>query len=187
MDKQYKNHKQVGLSHLFCYKSQRMQTIEHQITDLIEETLKDMGFELVLVRVKGLNSKIVEILIDKLDDQKVTVEDCTKISNTISAILDVEDLIEEAYYLEVSSSGVERPLVKFENYKRFVGREVKIKLKELLNGRSRYQGVIIEAKDNKVYLKWEDQEIVIDYDLIKSANLVLTEEMFKKLLGSTQN
>lgn len=162
----------------------QMQTIEQQITDLIEETLRDMGLELVLVRLKGINSKTVEILIDRLDDQKVTVEDCAKASNTIAAILDVEDLIEEAYYLEVSSSGVERPLVKFENYKRFTGREVKIKIKELLNGRSRYQGTIIEAKDDKVYLKWENQEVIINYDLIKSANLVLTEEMFKKLLGS---
>ncbi len=165
----------------------QMQTIEQQIADLIEEALRDIGFELVLVRVKDLNYKIVEILIDRLDDQKVTVEDCAKASNTISAILDVEDLIEEAYSLEVSSSGVERLLVKFENYKRFVGREVKIKLKKLLNGRSRYQGMIIEAKDDKVYLKWEDQEIIINYNLIKSANLVLTEEMFKKLLGSTKN
>lgn len=173
----------VGYPTFFVTKLQ-MQTIEQQITDLIEETLIDMGFELVLVRVKGLSCKVVEILIDKLDDQKVTVEDCTKASNTISAILDVEDLIEEAYYLEVSSSGVERPLVKFENYKRFAGREIKIKLKELLNGRSRYQGTIIEAKDDKVYLKWENQEVIINYDLIKSANLVLTEEMFKKLLGS---
>lgn len=165
-----------------------MQTIEHQITNLIEESLTDMGFELVLVRLnKGVNSKVVEILIDKLDNQKVTVEDCAKASNTISAILDVEDLITDPYHLEVSSSGVERPLVKFENYSRFLGREVKVKLNELLNGRTRYQGKIIRAENNKVYLKCEDHEVEIDYDLIKNANLVLTEEMFKKLLASTQN
>jgi len=161
-----------------------MQTIEQQITDLIEESLTDIGFELVLVRFKGVNYKTVEILIDRLNDQKVTIEDCTKASNIISAILDVEDLIADAYHLEVSSSGIERPLVKFENYNRFLGREIKVKLKELLNGKTRYQGKIIKAEDNKVYLKCEDQEVQIDYDLIKSSNLVLTEEMFKKLLGN---
>lgn len=165
----------------------RMQTIEQQITNLIEETLTDMGFELVLVRIKGVNSKVVEILIDKLDGAKVTVEDCSKASNTISAILDVEDLIADAYYLEVSSSGVERPLVKFENYSRFLGREIKVKLKELLNGKTRYQGKIIKTEDNKIYLKCEEQEIVIDYNLIKNANLVLTEEIFKKLLNPIQD
>lgn len=164
-----------------------MQTIEQQITNLIEESINDMGFELVLVRLKGVNFKVVEILIDKLDNQRITVEDCAKASNTISAILDVEDLITDPYNLEVSSSGVERPLVKFENYSRFLGQEVKVKLKELLNGRTRYQGKITRAENNKIYLKCEDCEVEIDYDLIKNANLVLTEEMFKKLLASTQN
>ena len=114
------------------------------------------------------------------------MEDCTKASRTISAILDVEDLIEEAYSLEVASSGLERPLVNFENYNRFLGREARIKLKELLNGRTRYQGKIIKAENNKIYLKCEEQEVLIDYDLIKNANLVLTEEVFKKLLGSVK-
>ena len=160
-----------------------MQTIEQQITNVIEESLTDMGFELVLVKFKGVNPKVVEILIDSLNGERISVEDCTKASRTISAILDVEDLIEAAYSLEVASSGLERPLVKFENYNRFLEREVKIKLKELLNGKTRYQGKIIKAENNKIYLKCEEQEeVLIDYDLIKNANLVLTEEVFKKLL-----
>ncbi|WP_121542990.1 ribosome maturation factor RimP [Candidatus Rickettsia colombianensi] len=163
-----------------------MQTIEQQITNVIEESLTDMGFELVLVKFKGVNPKVVEILIDSLNGEKISVEDCTKASRTISAILDVEDLIEDVYSLEVASSGLERPLVKFENYNRFLGREVKIKLKELLNGKTRYQGKIIKAENNKIYLKCEEQEVLIDYDLIKNANLVLTEEVFKKLLGSVK-
>ncbi|QWB86863.1 Ribosome maturation factor RimP [Rickettsia parkeri] len=159
-----------------------MQTIEQQIANVIEESLTDMGFELVLVKCKGVNPKVVEILIDSLNSEKISVEDCTKASRTISAILDVEDLIEAAYSLEVTSSGLERPLVKFENYNRFLEREVKITLKELLNGKTRYQGKIIKAENNKIYLKCEEQEVLIDYDLIKNANLVLTEEVFKKLL-----
>ena len=159
-----------------------MQTIEQQITNVIEESLMDMGFELVLVKFKGVNSKVVEILIDSLNSEKVSVEDCTKVSRTISAILDVENLIEDAYSLEVASSGLERPLVKFENYNRFLGREVKITLKELLNDKTSYQGKIIKAENNKIYLKCVEQAVLIDYNLIKNANLVLTEEIFKKLL-----
>ncbi|AFE51047.1 ribosome maturation factor RimP [Rickettsia prowazekii] len=161
-----------------------MQTIAQQITNIIEESLTDMGFELVLVKFKGVSPKVVEVLIDSLNGNKISIEDCTNVSRTISAILDVEDLIEKAYSLEVSSSGIERTLVKFENYNRFLGREVKIKLKELLNGKTLYQGKIIKAENNKIYLKCAEQEVSIDFNLIRNANLVLTEEVFKKLLGS---
>lgn len=160
-----------------------MQTIEQKIIDNIEETINDMGFELVIVRLKGTTSKILEILIDRLNDEKVTIEDCEEVSQNISAILDVEGIIEEAYSLEVSSSGLERPLVKFDNFIRFTGREVKIKLTELLKNKSRYKGKIIKAENNIIYLKLEEGEIAIDYNLIKSANLILTDEIFQKLLN----
>nr|WP_253307498.1 ribosome maturation factor RimP [Rickettsia endosymbiont of Ceutorhynchus assimilis] len=160
-----------------------MQSIEQQIISLIEETLTTMGFEPVVVRLRGLNYKTLEILIDRLDGEKVTIEDCRKVSQNISAILDVEDIIDDAYNLEVSSSGVERPLVKFEDYNRFSGREVNIKLKALLNGKTRYQGKIIKAEDDKVYVNLKGEELVIDFNLIKNASLVLTDEMFKELLG----
>ncbi|MFY9589672.1 ribosome maturation factor RimP [Rickettsia endosymbiont of Halotydeus destructor] len=159
-----------------------MQTIEQQITGVIEETLTTMGFELVIVRLRGMNFKILEILIDRLDGEKVTVEDCGQVSQNISAILDVEDIIDEAYNLEVSSSGVERPLVKFADYNRFSGREVNIKLKALLNGKTRYQGKIIKGEDNKIYINFQGEEVILDFDLIKNASLVLTDEMFKELL-----
>ncbi|WP_341792810.1 MULTISPECIES: ribosome maturation factor RimP [unclassified Rickettsia] len=160
-----------------------MQSIEQQIISLIEETLTTMGFEPVVVRLRGLNYKTLEILIDRLDGEKVTIEDCRKVSQNISAILDVEDIIDDAYNLEVSSSGVERPLVKFEDYNRFSGREVNIKLKALLNGKTRYQGKIIKAEDDKVYVNLKGEELVINFNLIKNASLVLTDEMFKELLG----
>ncbi|MCC8369588.1 MAG: ribosome maturation factor RimP [Rickettsia endosymbiont of Oxypoda opaca] len=160
-----------------------MPSIEQQITSLIEETLTIMGFELVVVRLRGLNYKILEILIDRLDGEKVTIEDCRRVSQNISAILDVEDIIDDAYNLEVSSSGAERPLVKFADYNRFSGREVNIKLKALLNGKTRYQGKIIKAEDDKVYVNLKGEELVIDFNLIKNASLVLTDEMFKELLG----
>ncbi len=157
--------------------------LEEKIAEIIAPTVGDMGFELVIVRIRGTNFKTLEILIDKLNEEKLAISECQEVSRHISALLDIEDLIDGAYCLEVSSSGIERPLVKFENYIRFVGREVKIKLKELLNGESRYQGKIIKAEDNKVYLRVINTEISIDYNLIKNARLVLTDKMFKELLN----
>jgi ribosome maturation factor RimP len=116
-----------------------MQTIEQKIIDITQDAVKDRGFDLVKVMLKGSAHKVLEVLIDRLDTEKVSITDCRNVSRTISALLDVEDVISDKYFLEVSSAGMERPLVKLEDYSRFNGREATIKLKKLLNGRSKYQ------------------------------------------------
>ncbi len=160
-----------------------MQITEQEITDIIEESLNDLGFDLVKVTLKGSVNKVLEILIDRLDGDKISVIDCRNASRHISAILDVEDVISDKYFLEVSSAGVERPLIKFKDYARFIDREVTIKLKELVNARTRYNGRILKAKDNQIYLMSDGEEIVVLFDKIKKANLVLTDEMFKNLVN----
>jgi len=159
-----------------------MQTIEQKITSIIQDTLMDLGFEIVKITLRGSSFKVVEILIDRLDGQKITVQDCRTASKNISALLDVEDIISDKYLLEVSSAGIERPLVKFEDYIRFSGSEVNIKLKESLNGQTRYQGKILKAEDNKIYLHIKGKDIIISFDLIKNASLVFTDKMFQELL-----
>lgn len=159
-----------------------MQTIEQKITTIIQDTLMDLGFEVVKITLRGSSFKVVEILIDRLDAQKITVQDCRTASKNISALLDVEDIISDKYLLEVSSAGIERPLVKFEDYIRFCGSEVIIKLKESLNGQTRYQGKILKAEDNKIYIHVKGKDIIISFDLIKNASLVFTDKMFQELL-----
>jgi ribosome maturation factor RimP len=160
-----------------------MQITEQEITDIIEESLNDLGFDLVKVTLKGSVNKVLEILIDRLDGDKISVIDCRNASRHISAVLDVEDVISDKYFLEVSSAGVERPLIKFKDYARFIDREVTIKLKELVNARTRYNGRILKAEDNQIYLMSDGEEIVVLFDKIKKANLVLTDEMFKNLVN----
>lgn len=160
-----------------------MQTIEQQIIDIVQDTLETLGFDLVKVTLKGTHRKVLEVLIDRLDGSKVSIADCRNASRNISALLDVEDIIKDKYFLEVSSAGVERPLVKFADYIRFIGKEANIKLNTLLDGKTRYQGKIIKAEDNKVYLSVNNQEIIIAFDMIKKASLVLTDEMFRNLMN----
>lgn len=160
-----------------------MQTIEQQIIDIVRDTLETLGFDLVKVTFKGTHHKVLEVLIDKLDGSKVSIGDCRNASRNISALLDVEDIIKDKYFLEVSSAGMERPLVKFADYTRFIGRETNIKLNAILDGKTRYQGKIIKAEDNKVYLNVSGQEIVIAFDMIKKASLVLTDEIFRNLMN----
>lgn len=177
----------VGLTPPFLLESLNiyvvMQTIEQQIIDAVQDNLKDLGFDLVKVTLKGSTHKVLEILIDRLDGEKVNIIDCRNSSRIISALLDVEDIISDKYFLEVSSAGIERPLIKFEDYTRFLGREASIKLKELLNGQTRYQGKIVKAEDNKIHLNNHGEDIVFSFDMIKKASLVLTDEMFRNLMN----
>ncbi|MCC8416262.1 MAG: ribosome maturation factor RimP [Rickettsia endosymbiont of Gnoriste bilineata] len=160
-----------------------MQTIEQQIIYVIQDSLKDLGFDLVKVTLKGSSHKVLEVLIDRLDGKKVNIIDCRNVSRNISALLDVEDIISGKYFLEICSAGIERPLIKFEDYTRFLGKEATIKLKELLNGRTRYQGKIVKAEDNKIHLHNNGEDIVLSFDMIKKASLVLTDEMFRNLMN----
>jgi ribosome maturation factor RimP len=156
--------------------------MEDKITELIEGPLGDFGIEVVKVTFHGGSRKVLEVLIDRRDGEKVNVKDCRDASKNISAILDVEDIIKDKYFLEVSSAGVERPLVKLKDFERFVGREIKVRLKEAHNNNTNFKGKLLEVKDNDILIKSKNVTLTFAYDNIKGANLVLTDEMFKQLL-----
>ncbi len=164
-------------------------SIEQKITEIIQETVHNLGFEVVKISIKGAKYKILEILIDRLDEQKVSISDCKAVSKNISTLLDIEDIFEGGYNLEISSVGIERPLVNFQNYARFIGNNVQIRLKELLNNCGHYRGTITSAENNIVTLKIkneklkDDEYLQIPFDIIKNGNLVMTEAMFRNLLN----
>jgi len=156
--------------------------MEDKIIGLIEPTLTDLGYGLVKVSLRGGTVPILEILIERIDGDRVQVGDCKKVSRNVGAILDVEDQIAGKYFLEVSSAGVERPLVKQEDYVRFAGKDIKIRLKEQFNGKLNYKGKLLSIEDGVVLLRSKNVELKFQYNNIKSANLVLTDEMFRELL-----
>lgn len=160
--------------------------MEQRISELIEPTINHLGYDLVKVTIHGLKSKIVEILIERSDETKVDVGDCQLVSRNISAILDIEDIIPGKYFLEVSSAGLERPLVKDRDFEKFVGRDIKIRLIDPLNGNLTYKGKLLGLKDQKIMLKSKNVEIAFDRNNVKKVNLVLTEEMFRDLLNKKQ-
>lgn len=156
--------------------------MEEKISKLIEPAIKDLGYGLVKLSLNGGRSQILEVLIERTDGQRVQVGDCQKVSRNISAILDVEDKISGKYFLEVGSAGVERPLVRIEDYTRFLGRDIKIRLREQFNGKLTYKGKIAGVQEGVIVLKSKNIELKFDYNNIKTANLVLTDEMFRELL-----
>lgn len=157
--------------------------MEQRVTSLIEGTVKTLGFDIVKVIIHGTTTKVVEILIERIDGEKVQVNDCQIVSRNISAVLDVEDIIPGKYFLEVSSAGVERPLVKITDFEKFAGREVKIRLKAAFNENLTYKGQLLGVDGEEVKLKSKNIELSFDYRNIKSAKLVLTEDMFRALLN----
>lgn len=156
--------------------------MEEKIRLLLEPVINSLGLELVKLSFQRGSRKMLEILIDRKDGNKVQVKDCREVSKNVSAILDVEDIIKDKYFLEVASAGVERPLVKLQDFERFLEREIKLKLKEPHNGKINFKGKLIEIEKNNITIQSKNIQLVFAYDNIKGANLVLTEEEFKQLL-----
>lgn len=162
-----------------------MNNLEKKIFDLLEPVAENIGMEIVKVTLSGSSRKILEILVDKIEiDSSVTISDCRNASNNFSAILDVEDMVDGKYYLEVSSAGIERPLVKISDYEKFKNREAKINLLKAIEEKKKYKGEIQGTEGDIILLKISEEEILkIDFADIRSAHLIFTEEMFKKSLS----
>jgi ribosome maturation factor RimP len=148
-----------------------------QIADLIEPSLNEMGFELVRVLVAGGQRPTLQIMVERADLAPMTVEHCAEASRAISALLDVADPIAGAYRLEVSSPGIDRPLVKRADYERFAGLEARLETELPIDGRRRFRGRLVGLADDQVRLALPEGEQAIPLDTIKKAKLVLTDEL----------
>lgn len=155
--------------------------VEDKIYNLLKDTIFGLGYEIVRVKYFDQN-KILQIMIENTSSEFITVEDCEKVSNTISVILDVEDPISSNYNLEISSAGLDRPLVKIQDFIKFRGKEVKIKLSKIVDGIRNFKGVIEEVVANNIVMRLDNnQKITISFDDIISANLSIDmEKLFNK-------
>jgi len=144
--------------------------IKEKIKKIIEIPILKKNMELVdLEWRRERRGWVLRIFIDKPGG--VTIEDCAKISEIVGEILDREDIIHHSYVLEVSSPGIERPLVKKEDYERFKGEKAKITLKTPVSGRKNFTGIILGIKENLVQIEVEGKVWEIPLDNIKKANL----------------
>ena len=149
----------------------------------IEPALTDMGYELVRVTVQGKELQTLQIMAERMDRQEMGLEDCTKISRTASALLDVADPFPGKWVLEVSSPGIDRPLVKLPDYERFQGQSAKIELTEEINGRRRFKGILRGVKGQNIVLDFDGSELELPFNQIQHAKLTLPEEIFNKTKG----
>lgn len=158
------------------------------IAALAEPVLEDMGFRLVRVVMSRRDGATIQIMADKAGGT-INVDDCAHISRRLSPLLDAHDPVQGRYYLEVSSPGIDRILVRPSDFEDWAGYEVKVELKELIDGRKRFRGILEGYEDGEMRLqvqldeKSEPEVIGLPIDLIHDAKLVLTEELIRASLA----
>ena len=160
---------------------------ERKTEQLLEPILKENNFELYDVEfVKEAGTFYLRAYIDK--EGGININDCELVSRRLSDLLDEKDFIPDAYILEVSSPGIDRPLTKPEHFSRFAGYEAKIETNEAIDGRKRFKGKIIALdKNNAISFAMDDKEYTIPFDVVAKAKLVLTDELLNEFMEAQNN
>ncbi|MCI5050236.1 MAG: ribosome maturation factor RimP [Rickettsiales bacterium] len=157
-----------------------MKALTQRITDIIEPSLQADGFELVQVSImEGKKQRTVQIMAENAQTGRITLDECAKVSRTISALLDVEDAIDSAYTLEVSSPGVDRPLTKHADFERYLGFDAKIETALPIDGRRRFKGPLKAVDAERVTIQVDAEEFALPLSNIQQAKLVLTDALLK--------
>jgi len=162
--------------------------VDARVASVIMPVLKGIGFRLVRVRLSGQNGLTLQIMAER-DDGTMTVEDCEEVSRAVSPALDVADPIEKAYHLEVSSPGIDRPLVRKSDFAAWTGHQVKMETSILVTDRKRFKGKIAEASENDVLIErdipayGDEPSVRVPYDSIAEARLVLTDDLIRDALS----
>ncbi len=156
----------------------------NEVAQLIEPTIRDLGFDLVQVRMVGGGRRTLQVMAEPIDRARgMTVDDCAAISRAISAVLDVADPIEGTYALEVSSPGIDRPLVRRSDFERFAGLEAKLECEPAVDGRKRFRGVVRGLEFDEVVVEEEGSLIRIPFRSVKKAKLTLSPALLARASG----
>ncbi len=160
--------------------------IDRRLAEIVAPAIEGLGFELVRIRLMGGQTKTLQIMADR-PEGGIDVEDCAKLSTAVSAILDVEDPIEDNYYLEVSSPGIDRPLTRLKDFDMWEGYEARIETEAQIEGRKRFKGILVGTEGDEVLINIEDgangiQTIGLKFDWLTDAKLILTDELIAEML-----
>jgi ribosome maturation factor RimP len=159
--------------------------IDRRLAEIVAPVAEGMGLELVRLRLMGGQRKTLQIMAQR-PDGTMEVEDCARLSTAVSAVLDVEDPIADAYTLEVSSPGIDRPLTRLGDFEAWAGHEARIETELPIDGRKRFKGVIAGVEGDEVLLALEERgeavTVGLKFDWLADAKLVLTDELIRETL-----
>lgn len=162
-----------------------------RVAAIVEPVLLDAGYRLVRVKVSALNGCTVQIMAERPDGQ-MSIDDCEAVSNAVSPVLDLEDPITSNYNLEISSPGIDRPLVRVGDFNRWAGHEVRIDLALPLNGRKRFRGLLRGVEGDAVRVELPDvaegaeSVVMLPLRSIGDARLVLTDALVTEALRAAK-
>ena len=159
-----------------------------RVAAIVQPVLRGMGFRLVRARLSGQNGLTLQIMAER-EDGTMTVEDCEEVSRAVSPALDVDDPIDKAYHLEVSSPGIDRPLVRKSDFAAWTGHLVKMETSILVADRKRFRGRIASADETGVVIDrdqaayGEEPSIRVPFEAIAEARLILTDDLIRDALS----
>jgi ribosome maturation factor RimP len=163
------------------------QGVAARVAAIAEPVIEGLGYRLVRVRTSGLAGCTVQIMAER-PDGTMTIEDCETVSRALSPVLDIEDPIERAYRLEVSSPGIDRPLVRRSDFGRYAGHVVKVEMAVPLEGRRRFRGVLLGVAGAAARIRRDDAaageaaDVLLPIEDMAEARLVLTDALIAESL-----
>lgn len=157
------------------------------VANVVEPVIEGLGYRLVRVKISGVNGCTVQIMAER-PDGTMGIDECEEISKAISPVLDVDDPVGRAYHLEISSPGIDRPLVRKGDFERWAGYEAKIEMATPADGRKRFRGLLLGVEGENALIelldvKAEDEKrFALPLRHIGDARLVLTDELIREAL-----
>lgn len=160
-----------------------MTPLEERLTALVGPVAEAEGFDLVRVKVTGAKTKTLQVMAER-PDRTMSAEDCARLSRALSPVLEAADPIAGGYVLEVSSPGIDRPLVRLQDFDDWRGWRAKIELNRMIEGRKNFRGVLAGVDEGKVALDidGESETALFPFEWIAGAKLILTDDLIKQSL-----
>ena len=161
--------------------------LDQRLADIVEPVLIDLGYRLVRVRMLNQNGATMQIMAER-NDGTMDVEGCEEVSMAVSPVLDVEDPIDREYHLEVSSPGIDRPMVRKSDFVRWQGHLLKCDTSIMIGNRKRFRGKILESNADGFTLErdqvayGEEQKVEIPFTALSDAKLILTDDLIRDAL-----
>ncbi len=151
--------------------------VEERVVALVEPTATGLGYRIVRVRLSGNRRKRLQIMAERLSDGEMGIGDCTKLSRALAPVFDLEDPIQSEYDLEISSPGIDRPLMRIEDFERFKGHQAKLETAALTDNQRRFKGVISAVEGDVIVLTTDQGETRLKFAQLSDARLVLTDQL----------
>ena len=155
--------------------------MDRRLAEIVTPAINGLGFELVRIRLMGGAHKTLQIMADR-PEGGIDVADCARISTAVSAVLDVEDPIEDAFTLEVSSPGIDRPLTRLKDFDIWADYEARIETDEMIDGRKRFKGMLRGTEGDEVLIEIPEGTIVLKFGWLADAKLILTDDLIAEML-----